>query len=51
VAPGKRVPKGELWGGAPAKKLRDLTEADVAFFPVSADNYVKLAAQYRTELG
>ena len=24
LAPGKRIPSGELWAGAPAKKMRDL---------------------------
>jgi carbonic anhydrase/acetyltransferase-like protein (isoleucine patch superfamily) len=42
----KRVPKGELWAGNPARKLRDLTQADLDFFPVSADNYVKLSKEY-----
>jgi len=47
VTPGKRVPKGELWAGSPAKKLRDLTEAELAFFPVSAEHYVNLARDYK----
>lgn len=46
VTPRKRVPSGELWAGNPAKKLRDLSPSDLAFFPVSADNYVKLAREY-----
>lgn len=46
VTPRKRVPKGELWAGNPARKLRDLTQADLDFFPVSADNYVKLSKDY-----
>jgi carbonic anhydrase/acetyltransferase-like protein (isoleucine patch superfamily) len=51
VTPGKRVKKGELWGGSPAKLMRELKPEDVAFFPVSAANYVKLADQYRAEIG
>ncbi|HSV28165.1 MAG TPA: gamma carbonic anhydrase family protein [Candidatus Omnitrophota bacterium] len=51
VTPGKRVRKGELWAGNPAKLLRELTEADIAFFPKSAANYVALAATYRGEQG
>lgn len=47
VTPGKRVPKGELWAGNPAKKLRDLSADDIAFFPKSAAKYVQLAASYR----
>lgn len=46
VTPGKRVKAGELWGGNPAKLLRTLSEADQAFFPVSAANYVELGRRY-----
>lgn len=28
VTPGKRVPSAELWGGSPARKLRDLTREE-----------------------
>lgn len=44
---GKRVPSGELWGGRPAKFMRKLTHEDIDFFPVSADNYVRLAREYQ----
>ena len=47
VTPGKVVRKGELWAGSPAKKLRDLTEAELAYFPVSAEHYVNLARDYK----
>ena len=46
LAPGKRIPSGELWAGNPAKKLRDLTQKDLDFFPVSAAGYVALAKEY-----
>lgn len=46
VSPKKRVPKGQLWAGRPAKFMRDLTQEDLDFFPVSADNYVKLSREY-----
>jgi len=49
VPPGKVVKSGELWAGNPAKFLRQLTEKDTAFFPVSADNYARLAADYIAE--
>ncbi|RAU21566.1 gamma carbonic anhydrase family protein [Paramagnetospirillum kuznetsovii] len=49
VTPGKRVKAGELWGGNPAKLLRQLSEADQAYFPVSAVNYVALAKRYMDE--
>lgn len=48
VTPGKRVLRGELWGGNPARKLRDLKEEEIAFFPESARKYVALAGQYRS---
>lgn len=51
VTPGKRVKSGELWAGNPAKMMRELKPEDVAFFPRSAENYVKLAAQYQEDLG
>jgi gamma-carbonic anhydrase len=46
VTPGKRVKAGELWGGNPAKLLRRLSDEEIAFFPVSAEKYVELAAKY-----
>lgn len=46
LTPKKRVPTGQLWGGSPARYMRDLTEEELAFFPVSADNYVRLSAEY-----
>lgn len=46
LTPGKRVPSGQLWAGSPAKYFRDLSPEDLAFFPVSAENYVKHAREY-----
>jgi carbonic anhydrase/acetyltransferase-like protein (isoleucine patch superfamily) len=48
VAPGKRVPAGEIWAGNPAKRFRAMTEAEKAFIPVSAQNYVDLSREYLT---
>ncbi len=47
VTPGKRVKSGQLWAGSPARPIRDLTEQDLAYFPVSATQYAALAAEYR----
>ena len=47
LTPGKVVPSGQLWGGSPARYMRDLTEEELAFLPVSADNYARLAAEYK----
>lgn len=51
VTPKKRVPAGELWAGNPARLMRKLTQADLDFFPVSADNYVKLSKEYLMGFG
>ena len=47
LPPKKRVPSGQLWGGTPAKYMRDLAQEELDFLPVSADNYVKLAQDYK----
>jgi carbonic anhydrase/acetyltransferase-like protein (isoleucine patch superfamily) len=48
VTPGKRVKKGELWAGSPAKLMRPLSEKEIAYFAYSARHYAELAASYRT---
>lgn len=47
VTPGKRVKRGELWAGSPAKFMRALTEKEIAYFAYSAEHYAELAASYR----
>lgn len=42
----KRVPRGELWAGNPARKLRDLSEKDQAGIADSAVRYVAYARDY-----
>ncbi len=51
VTPGRRVRAGELWSGVPAKKLRQLGEAEIAGFKESAEHYARLAAEYRPAAG
>ena len=46
LTPGKRVPKGQIWAGNPARFFRELTEEEQAFIPVSAENYVRHAREY-----
>ena len=46
VTPGKRIRRGELWAGSPAKPMRQLTEKELAFLPYSAKHYCELAASY-----
>ena len=50
VAPGSVVKSGELWGGNPATKLRDLTPKEVSGLQTQADEYVKLAACHVADL-
>lgn len=47
---GKRVQKGELWAGAPAKLLRTLTEAERRGLRENADHYLGNARRFRKEL-
>ena len=51
VTPGKRVKRGELWGGRPAKMIRELTEDDFRMMAGTASSYAALAQQYRSEIG
>ncbi len=46
VTPGKHVLAGQLWTGRPARYARDLTEAEAAYIPRSAERYAALAAEY-----
>jgi len=50
VSPGKVVRSGELWGGVPAKKLRDLSPEEIAMIRANAEWYVHEAEDYRREL-
>lgn len=47
LTPGKVIKKGQLWAGNPAKYFRDLSSDEVDFIKVSADNYYKLAMEYK----
>jgi carbonic anhydrase/acetyltransferase-like protein (isoleucine patch superfamily) len=47
VTKGKVVKSGELWAGNPAKFWRKLTEEEIKFISISADNYTKHALEYR----
>lgn len=49
LTPGKTVRSGELWAGRPARYLRDLTEREIAGFPVAVAHYADLARQYLAE--
>jgi carbonic anhydrase/acetyltransferase-like protein (isoleucine patch superfamily) len=51
LTPGKRVLRGQLWAGRPAKHTRDLTEEEIAYNGATAESYRRLAAEYRSALG
>lgn len=44
---GKKIPKGEIWAGSPAKFFRPLSLQEQEHIGISANNYVELAAVYR----
>lgn len=46
VTPGKIVPAGQLWGGSPARYMRDLTDDDRKKIAWSAAHYVRLSRDY-----
>ncbi len=46
VTPGKRVKRGELWAGSPAKLMRSLSDKEIAYFAYSAQHYAENAARY-----
>ncbi len=46
VAPGKVVRSGELWAGTPARRVRRLSDDELADFPYLAAHYGELARAY-----
>ncbi|MGH1455484.1 MAG: gamma carbonic anhydrase family protein [Alphaproteobacteria bacterium] len=46
----KRVPKGQLWSGRPAKYMRDLTDKEMAYIKWSAPHYVELGKEHKDEI-
>lgn len=46
VTPGKRIPAGQLWGGSPAKFMRELSDKEKEFLTFSAERYVTLSRGY-----
>ena len=46
VTPGKTLESGLLYGGSPARPLRELTQSEHQFLSYSAANYVRLKARY-----
>ena len=50
VPPNKRLESGYLYVGSPAKQARLLTEQELTFLKISADNYVSLKDEYLAEI-
>ena len=48
VTPGKRVKRGELWAGSPAKPMRKLTESELKYFGYTVEHYLEMAESYRS---
>jgi len=51
VAPGTKVPRGSLLMGSPAKVQRSVTAEDLELIHRSAQNYVRLRADYKMMRG
>lgn len=49
VTPGTKVPSGELWAGAPAKKVRALTSEEIASISETAHDTLELAFLHSVE--
>jgi carbonic anhydrase/acetyltransferase-like protein (isoleucine patch superfamily) len=47
LTPGKVVKTGQIWAGNPAKYFRDMTQGEKDYIKISADNYAKLASEYK----
>jgi carbonic anhydrase/acetyltransferase-like protein (isoleucine patch superfamily) len=50
LTPGKRIGRGELWAGRPAKLMRRLEEPEIRNIPDTATHYANLAERYRLQL-
>lgn len=46
VSPGKRLERGGLYVGAPARRVRELSQREIEFLSYSAAHYVKLKDEY-----
>jgi len=50
LSPGKVVRAGELWAGVPARKVRDVTNAERDYILWSATHYYKLAQEHKNAI-
>jgi carbonic anhydrase/acetyltransferase-like protein (isoleucine patch superfamily) len=49
VPPGKRLERGALYVGSPARRVRDLKQSELEFLSYSAAHYVKVKDEYLEE--
>jgi carbonic anhydrase/acetyltransferase-like protein (isoleucine patch superfamily) len=50
LTPNKRIGRGELWQGAPARLARVMSPEEAAHFATNAPHYVELAVRMRASL-
>ena len=46
VTPGKRVLKGQIWGGMPARYMRDLRQDEKDYFNFVTEHYMEISGKY-----
>lgn len=51
VPPGRRIAKGQLWAGVPAKHIRDLKPEEVFDLGDAPKRYCRYAQEHKTSLG
>lgn len=49
VSPGTKIPSGQLWGGSPAKKIRELSSEEIAAISETAHDTLELAFLHSVE--
>lgn len=49
LPPGKRIPSGQMWGGRPARYVRDLTAEEREYNAAAGAHYARLAGKYLKE--
>ena len=50
LTPRKRIPSGQLWGGSPARYMRDLRPEESAIHAEQVEEYVQLGISHTASL-
>jgi gamma-carbonic anhydrase len=50
LPPGKRIPRGQLWAGNPARHLRDLTQEQIDRFQYTVRKYLEFSITHRAAI-